>query len=155
MALSAPRGQTLSGTVCPYPPVMQTAIRQQRYEKIGVLVWTPLPLAEWHRLFNRHRHRGDLLIHTYTNRGRNLAVIFRQGLYWLGNGFPMICPYLLAICWHHPAAKQTASHQQRAHPGSYFLAGIVLARIWVEFSIIELPNCKLLKRVTCRVSYTT
>ena len=28
--------------------------------KIGVPVWTPLPLAEWHRLLNRHRHSGDL-----------------------------------------------------------------------------------------------
>ena len=41
---------------------------------------------------------------------------------------------------HHPPAKQTASHQQRVQPDSYFLAGIVLARIWIEFSIIELPN---------------
>ena len=26
---------------------------------------------------------------------------------------PMVCPYLLVICCHHPPTKQTASHQQR------------------------------------------
>ena len=74
------------------------------------------------------------------------------------HGSPRLCPYLLAICWHHPPAKQTASHQQRAHPDSYFPAGIILARIYVEFSIIELPNplksvryCKLPERQTSRV----
>ena len=64
------------------------------------------------------------------------------------------------IC-HHPPAKQTASHQQRGQLDSYFPAEIILARIWMEFSIIELLNplksvwhCKLPKRQTGRVSYT-
>ena len=58
-----------------------------------------------------------------------------------------------AMMWQ--LAKQTASHQQRVQPDSYSPAGIVLARIWMEFSIIELPNplksvwhCKLPKRLS-------
>ena len=73
----------------------------------------------------------------------------------------MMYPYLLAMCWHHPLVKQRASHQQRAQPDSYFLARIILARIRVEFSIIELCNplkyvrhCKLTERQTSRASYT-
>ena len=49
----------------------------------------------------------------------------------------------------------------RGIPDSYFTAGIILARIWMEFSMIELPNplksvrhCKLPERQTSRVSYT-
>ena len=56
------------------------------------------------------------------------------------HGSPMVCPYLLAICCHHPLAKQIASHQQRAQPDSYFPSGVILARIWMEFSVSELPN---------------
>ena len=52
----------------------------------------------------------------------------------IGIEFPLVCPYLLAICWHHPPTKQTASHQQRAQPDNYLPAGIILARIWMEFS---------------------
>ena len=51
---------------------------------------------------------------------------------------------------------------QRVQPDSSFPTGIILARIWVEFSMIELPNplkpvqhCKLTKRQTIRVSYAT
>ena len=51
----------------------------------------------------------------------------------------MVSPYQLAICCHQPPAKQKASHQQRVQPDSYILEGIVLARIWMELSIIELP----------------
>ena len=41
--------------------------------KTGVPVWTPLPLAEWRRLLNRHSHSGDLSyihIHTYIQEGQ-------------------------------------------------------------------------------------
>ena len=41
------------------------------------------------------------------------------------HGYPMVCPYLLAIWCHYPWAKQTASHQQTAQPDSYFPAGII------------------------------
>ena len=75
---------------------------------------------------------------------------------------PLVCPYLLAICCHHPPAKHTTLHQQRAQPDSYFPPEIILARIWMEFSTVELPNplkyvrhCKLPKRQTSRTSYTT
>ena len=56
------------------------------------------------------------------------------------HGSPMVCPYLLAICRHHQPGKQTASHRQMTQPDNYFLAGIILVRIWMELNIIEMPN---------------
>ena len=60
----------------------------------------------------------------------------------------------------------TGKHQWFPHgmPLSigYMLTPLILDRIWVEFRIVELPNplksvrhCKLPKRQTSRVSYTT
>ena len=74
------------------------------------------------------------------------------------HGSSMVCTYLLTICCHHRQSKQHPTNRA----DSFFLAGIIKARIWKEFSIIELPNplksvrhWKLLKRQTSRVSYTT
>ena len=58
-------------------------------------------------------------------------------------GSPMVCPYFLVIGWRHPPTKQTASHQQRAQPVSYFPAGIILAR---SSAFLNCLNC--LKRRT-------
>ena len=80
----------------------------------------------------------------------------------------MVPPWYAPTYWPYvdttQQQKQIASHQQRVQPDSYFPAGIILARIWVEFSMIKLPNplkyvqhYKLPERQTSRVqvSYTT
>ena len=58
--------------------------------------------------------------------------------------FPLPTGHMLSPPTGHmlspPTGKQTASHQQRAQSDSYFLAGIILARIWMEFRFTELPN---------------
>ena len=48
---------------------------------------------------------------------------------------PTYWPYVDTIHWQ---IKQ--HHTNRAQSDIYFPEGIILARIWVEFSIIELPN---------------
>ena len=39
-----------------------------------------------------------------------------------------------------PTGKTNSIPPTEGATDSYFLAGIILARIWVEFSMIELPN---------------
>ena len=66
------------------------------------------------------------------------------------HGMPLSIGHMLT------PAMQTASHQQRVQPDSCFLAGIILARILMEFSIIEwvsLLNSSIL--VTIRLSHSS
>ena len=53
---------------------------------------------------------------------------------WFPHGMPLPIGHMLSS----PTGK--ASHQHRAQSDSYLPAEIILARIWMEFYIIELPN---------------
>ena len=79
----------------------------------------------------------------------------------------MVPPWYAPTYWPyvdttHRQSKQHPTKRERMPSDSYFPAGIILARILVEFSMIELSNplksvrhYKLPKRQTSRVSYTT
>ena len=129
---------TEAGFVCIYPLLTS---------RVSLGGPGPMPsFSEWEKLLQAR----------YTTQSVVCAMMWQLASI---HGSSMVCPYLLVICWHHPLAKQTASHPQRAQPDSYFPAGVILATIWVEFSMIELPNplksvrhCKLPKRQTSRVT---
>ena len=56
---------------------------------------------------------------------------------WFPHDMPLPIGHMLSP----PTGKaQTAFPQQRVQPDSYFPTGIKLTRIWMEFTIIKLPN---------------
>ena len=118
LGLSVPRGQTHLGTVWPYIYPLLTPVSRGTCVSLGG-PGSMHSFSEWEKLLQTR--------YTCTTQSVVCAIMWQLAR-------PMGFPYLLAICWHHPLAKQTASHHHMAQPDSYFPAWIILARIWVELS---------------------